>query len=228
MTASLFFDLDGTLTNPRGGIVRCLKFALDALGHPSPSDEQLERYIGPPLRASFALLLDTNDVQLLERAVELYRQRFASEGMFENSVYPGIENALATLRMYDVQLYVTTSKPTVFATQILKHFGLEQYFKQIYGSELDGTRTDKGELVAHVLAEESISASNAVMIGDREHDVKGALANGVTPVGVLWGYGTRQELTAAGAILLAENPESLVKVLKSSSPQQGTPIHSRP
>jgi phosphoglycolate phosphatase len=215
---------------------------LDALGHPSPSDEQLERYIGPPLRASFALLLNTNDVQLIERAVELYRQRFASEGMFENSVYPGIENALATLRMYDVQLYVTTSKPTVFATQILEHFGLERYFKQIYGSELDGTRTDKGELVAHVLAEESISASNAVhvlaeesisasnavMIGDREHDVKGALANGVTPVGVLWGYGTRQELTAAGAILLAENPESLVKVLKSSSPQQGTPIHSRP
>ena len=216
MTASLFFDLDGTLTNPREGIVRCLTYALDALGYPSPLDGQLERYIGTPLRACFASLTNSSDVQLIERAVELYRQRFASEGMFENTVYPGIENALATFRSYNVQLYVTSSKPTVFAVQILEHFGLQRFFEQIYGSELDGTRTDKGELVAHVLAEESISASNAVMIGDREHDVKGALTNAVMPVGVLWGYGSRDELTRAGATLLCERPEALVELLSSN------------
>ncbi len=228
MTASLFFDLDGTLTNPREGIVRCLKYALDALGYPSPSDGRLERYIGTPLRAIFASLINSSDDQLIERAVELYRQRFASEGMFENTVYPGIENALATLRMYDVQLYVTSSKPTVFAAQIVEYFGLRRFFEQIYGSELDGTRTDKGELIAHVLANESISASNAVMIGDREHDVKGALTNAVIPVGVLWGYGSREELTRAGATLLCERPEALVELLSSNPPLQESLIRSLP
>ena len=202
--------------NPREGIVRCLKYALDALVYPSPSDEQLERYIGTPLRTIFVSLLKSKDDQLIEQAVALYRQRFASEGMFENTVYPGIENALATLSMYDVRLYVTSSKPTAFVAQIVEHFGLRRFFEHIYGSELDGTRTDKGELIAHVLAEESISASNAVMIGDREHDIKGALTNAVMPVGVLWGYGSREELTRAGATLLCERPEAMLELLSSN------------
>jgi len=213
---SIFFDLDGTLTDPRDGIIRCLKYALHALEYPSPLDEQLDRYIGPPLQESFASLLNSSDVQLIGRAVALYRQRFASTGMFENAVYPGIESALAALRAHNVQLYVTTSKPMVFAVPILERFGLQRFFHRIYGSELDGTRSDKGHLIAHVLAEESIPASNAVMVGDREHDVTGALTNGVMPLGVLWGYGSRQELTRAGASLLCESPEALVEVLSSN------------
>ncbi len=213
--ASIFFDLDGTLTNPREGIIRCLKYALDALGYPSPLDEQLERYIGPPLQASFASLLNSSDAHLIGRAVALYRQRFASAGMFENTVYPGIENALTALQAHNVPLYVTTSKPTVFAVQILEHFGLKRFFHHIYGSELDGTRSEKGELLAHVLAAESVPVSRAVMVGDREDDIKGALTNGVMPVGALWGYGSRQELTRAGATLLCESPEALVEVLSS-------------
>jgi len=223
-----FFDLDGTLTDPRIGIVRCFQYALQELSCPSPSDGQLEQYIGPPLRESFAIILESTDDELISKAVSLYRKRFSSTGMFENTVYPGIANALAELQSYDVLLYVVTSKPTVFAGQILTHFGLRRFFQYTYGSELDGRRSSKEELIAHVLAEESIQASKAVMVGDREHDVKGALANRVTPVGVLWGYGSHQELAAAGAILLAENPGSLVKVLTSNPPLQGTLIHSRP
>jgi phosphoglycolate phosphatase len=218
----ILFDLDGTLTDPREGIVQSLKYALQALGYPSPSDKQFEGYIGPPLQESFAALLPSSDAEQIGRAVSLYRRRFTAVGMFENAVYPGIENALATLQEQSVSLYVVTSKPTVFAKQILDHFGLSRSFQNTYGSELDGTRSNKEELIAYVLAAESISAGSTVMVGDREHDVRGAITNGVTPLGVLWGYGSRQELTGAGAVLLCERPESLVEVLSSNPPLERT------
>jgi len=228
LTASLFFDLDGTLTDPRIGIVRCFQYALRELGCPSPSDGQLVQYIGPPLRESFALILKSTDDELIGKAVSLYRRRFSSTGMFENTVYPGIPNALAELRSYNVLLYVVTSKPTVFSTQILTHFGLRRFFQNTYGSELDGRRSRKEELIAHVLAEESIQASKAVMVGDREHDIAGALANGVIPVGILWGYGSQQELTGAGTLLLCDSPDSLIELLSSIPPLQGTLTRLRP
>lgn len=140
--------------------------------------------------------------------------------MFENSIYTGIERALTALQTGKTQLYVVTSKPTVFAIKILEYFGMQRFFDGIYGSELDGTLSDKRELIAHVLTDEGIPASNAVMVGDREHDIKGALANGVFPVGVLWGYGTRQELTEAGASLLCETPESLRVSLARLAPAE--------
>ncbi len=215
----VFFDLDGTLTDPREGIVRCLRYALQALGRPSPSDLPLEYYIGPPLQESFASLLASNDTALIRRAVSLYRERFAAVGMFENAVYAGIENALTELQEEDrVLLYVVTAKPTVFAKEILNHFGLSRFFQNTYGSELDGTRSNKEELIAHVLTEESIAANTAIMVGDRKHDVRGAVTNGVTPLGVLWGYGSRQELTEAGACLFCEHPGALVDVLSSHPP----------
>ena len=212
---SVFFDLDGTLCDPREGIVRCLKYALDQLGYPAPEDNYLVRYIGPPLHESFGTLLESSDAQLITRAVELYRRRFASKGIFENAVYGGLENALDALRRKDLRLHVVTSKPSVFATPIIEHIGLRKYFDRIYGSELDGTRANKSALIAHVLAEERATAASAIMVGDREHDVRGALANGVTPVGVLWGYGSREELQRAGASLLCENPGMLVELLSS-------------
>jgi phosphoglycolate phosphatase len=131
--------------------------------------------------------------------------------MFENTVYGGIPHALRKLKTQRYQLHVVTSKPTVFARQIIAHFGLEGFFHNIYGSELDGIRADKRQLIAHVLEQEQIHPPEAVMVGDREHDIKGAIANGVRPVGVLWGYGSREELTQAGASLLCDTPESLAK-----------------
>lgn len=207
---SLLFDLDGTLTDPREGIVRCLQYALEELGRASPPEDQLARYIGPPLYESFPVLLKSTDTKLIERAVGLYRKRFAAQGIFENKLYPGIIYALTALQAKSYSLYLVTSKPTVFSRQIIDHFALQRYFQNVYGSELDGTRADKRELIGHVLAREKIHPIEATMIRDREHDIKGAIANGVHPVGVLLGYGSREELVQAGASALCESPESLV------------------
>lgn len=214
---NVLFDLDGTLTDPREGIVACLKYALLGLGHDCPSDLDLARFIGPPLKESFAVLLHTADRKQINAAVELYRQRFSSKGMLENTVYPGIHSALTTLRGRGALLFVTTSKPRVFAERIVEHFGLKEYFCAVYGSELDGTRSDKGDLIAHVLQAESLSPHSTVMVGDRAHDILGAKAHGVFPIGVLWGYGSSDELIAAGATTLCAKPETLDNMLLSNS-----------
>lgn len=215
MSTAIFFDLDGTLCEPREGIVRCFQYALRELGHTKPPpDDQLLGYIGPPLRDSFATLLNSSDTEFVKRAVELYRERFASKGIFENTLYTGITDVLVALQTDRYQLHVVTSKPTVFARQIIGHFGLERFFHDIYGSELDGTRAGKGELIAHALEQEQIHPPEAVMIGDRKHDIKGALANGVRPIGALRGYGSREELTQAGATVLCETPQSVLAHLR--------------
>ncbi len=159
------------------------------------------------------MLLETADRELIMRAVGYYRERFVSIGMFENSVYPGITELLAALHRQRYRLYIVTSKPTEFAREIVKNFRLEMYFNNIHGSELDGTRAEKNHLIAHVLERERIQPDQAIMIGDRAHDIQGAIANGVRPIGVLWGYGSREELIRAGASLLCETPETLAREL---------------
>jgi phosphoglycolate phosphatase len=211
MTKRLFFDLDGTISDPREGIIRCLQHALQRLGHAAPPERQLLRYIGPPLHESLAALLHSTDAELVKRAVESYRERFVARGMFENSLYAGIPDVLEKLQERHYQLHVVTSKVTTFARQIVDHFGLGDFFYKIHGSELDGTRADKRHLIAHVLEQEQIDPTDAAMVGDRAHDVKGALVNGVIPIGVLWGYGSREELTQAGASVLCDTPESLAR-----------------
>jgi phosphoglycolate phosphatase len=206
---SLFFDLDGTLTDPRGGIVRCIQYALQELACASPPEDRLLRYIGPPLFESFAKLLGPTDSDAVQQAVSSYRKRFAEAGIFENQLYPGIVATVGELQANGFPLYVVTSKPTMFAARFIDLFELSQFFEKVYGSELDGARADKSDLIGHVLAEERIRPADAIMIGDREQDIKGALANGVQAIGALWGYGTRDELARAGATMLCETPRSL-------------------
>lgn len=210
---NVLFDLDGTLMDPKVGIIGCFKYALDALRIASPGDRELERFIGPPLRESFSMLLRTVNGGLVEQAVTLYRERFATVGMFENNLYSGIGDALAQLRDSGANLFVATSKPGVFAERIVQHFGLSQFFRAVYGSELDGSKAAKRDLIAHVLRAESLSPAETLMIGDRAHDVFGAKANGVFSVGVLWGYGSAEELATAGAGVLCEEPEMLVEAV---------------
>jgi phosphoglycolate phosphatase len=204
---ALLWDLDGTLTSPRVGIVRCIQFALEKAGLAPPGEEELLWCIGPPLHHSFAKLAPDHDPMKL---VAFYRERFAEKGLFENEVYPGIPGVLAGLR--DHRHFVATSKPEVYARKIVEHFGLGAHFEQVYGSELSGERTDKGELLRHLLALERLS--EAVMIGDREHDVLGARTAGLPCVGVLWGYGSREELERAGAAAIAEQPAELERLLR--------------
>lgn len=207
---NLLFDLDGTLTDPFRGITGCIAYALDKLGVQSPSTENLHWCIGPPLKISFLKLLSSEDDTLAEKAIAFYRERYRSVGLFENEVYNGIPEALEMLQETGHTLFVATSKPTIFAERIVVHFDLKRYFKCIYGSELDGTRCDKTSLISHILKRESISKSETVMIGDRRHDIIGAKNNGLHGFGVLWGYGTQEELEASGAHTFIGCPQELI------------------
>lgn len=210
---NLLFDLDGTLTDPYPGVARSILYALDKLGRPLPPEDSLGWCIGPPLKTSFTRLLDAKEDGLAEKAVKFYRERFGTIGLYENEVYEGIPQALEILNEEGHILYVATSKPTVYAKRIVGHFGLGQYFRTVYGSELDGTRSDKTSLIAHILLNESIDVFETIMIGDRKHDMIGAKGNGVDGVGVLWGYGTRNELETSGAKTCVKHPGYLISAV---------------
>jgi phosphoglycolate phosphatase len=206
---ALLFDLDGTLTDPKPGIVGSLRFALNQLGVSCPGDDVLATFIGPPLRGTFAMLLDTSEASRIEEAMGLYRQRFAATGLYENQVYAGIPAMLEQAQQAAAAMYVATSKPAVYAERIVQHFGLDHHFRRVYGAELDGRREDKADLLAYVLASEGVNAEAAVMIGDRAADVRAARANGVRSIGVLWGYGSADELLDAGVDILCKTPSEL-------------------
>ena len=206
----LFFDLDGTLTDPRDGIVRCIVHTMTVLKKPIPADQALERFIGPPLARTFETLLGTTDEAVVRSAIDTYRERFGSIGIFENRVYPEIPSALAALGDRGRTLCLVTSKPTVFARRILDQFDLSRFFARIYGPELDDTRCTKASLVARALATERVAPAAAVMIGDRGDDVEAARANGVRSIGVTWGYGSREELDAAGADQVVSTMQELL------------------
>lgn len=211
---AIFFDLDGTLTDPKPGITGSIQYALRKLDRPVPSQDELTWCIGPPLRASFAVLLGGEE--LADRAVELYRERFGDVGLFENAVYPDIEHMLAELRQAPRRMFVATSKPHVFATRIVAHFGLSGYFDHVFGSELDGTRVNKADLLAYALEQTGVDPAQALMIGDRSHDVIGAKKNGIRAVGVTYGYGTAAELIEAGASHLCASPRAVFDHIHSS------------
>jgi phosphoglycolate phosphatase len=207
MTA-IYFDLDGTLTDPKAGITRSIQYALEKLGRIAPSEDELTWCIGPPLRASLKKLLGTDD--LAEQALLLYRERFADIGIFENTIYPGIEDALTVLAGSGRRLFVATSKPGVYAERIIDHFKLRAYFERVFGSELDGKHSDKTDLLGYALRTTAVDPSRAIMIGDRSHDMIGARNNGMTAVGVLYGYGSEAELLAAGAHHVCATPRGLL------------------
>ncbi len=223
----VLFDLDGTLTDPVDGITKSIQYALERLDVPSPPSSQLAQYVGPPLRLTFATLLGTSNVTapIVHQAMQLYRERFASVGLFENKVYAGVPDMLAALRAASMRLYVATSKPRVFAERILQHFALDAHFAGVYGSELDGRHDDKGELLQFLLQTEGVSPSAAVMVGDRLHDVRAAQQNAVVAVGVTYGYGTEHELRHAGAAYVCATPQAVTTCLRTLilSPARVTP-----
>ena len=215
-TRHVFFDLDGTLTDPAPGIVACFQHLLRKLGTGAAvSDASLRRFIGPPLRAAIAELLGTSDRERIEHGVAIYRERFATEGLYENSVYPGVPAMLQQLCEDGFQLWIVTSKAGVYATEIARHFGLGRYFQGVHGAELTGERSVKAELIAHLLEQESIAPRASVMIGDRRHDIDGANAHGLPALGVLWGYGSREDLQAAGAHALIDAVSMLPAAIRA-------------
>jgi phosphoglycolate phosphatase len=209
--ATLLFDLDGTLTDNSTGIARSIGYALQRLDVEIPSDEHLRRCVGPPLRESFAWLLDTDDRAAIEQAIVHYRERFADIGWRENVVYPGIPEVLEALADNPGRVFLCTAKPEIFARRIVQLFGLSLHLHGIYGADLAGAFDDKVKLFAHIAQREGFAPEDGIMIGDRSHDLRAARMNGARAVGVLWGFGSREELAGADAIVAtpAELPATL-------------------
>jgi len=206
------FDLDGTLTDPKIGITNSVAYALNHFGIKSDPDE-LIKFIGPPIRDSFRIFYGMNETDI-ETAVEKYREYFPEKGIYENTLYPGTNNMLEKLSKQS-DLVIATSKPTVYAKIVADHFGFTKYFKDIAGSELDGRRSKKSEIITYI-KEEIIqnSSKSIIMIGDRQHDIIGAKETGIKSIGVTWGYGSREELTNNGADYIVDNLEELLSLLE--------------
>lgn len=207
--SAIFFDLDGTLTDPKEGITGCVQFALENMGEIVPTKDELTWCIGPPLVENFTRLVGA---ERAGEAVGWYRQRFSTVGLFENRVYEGIPDVLTDLAGR-VPLYVASSKPLVFVDQILEHFGLDGFFAQTFGSGLDGSLADKSELLGHALSQTGADAGSALMIGDRRHDAVGARNNDTDFIGALYGYGDIDEFRACGFNRWVSSPRDLLELI---------------
>ena len=207
------FDLDGTIIDPKEGITKSLKYALDHFGIQIASLDELEKFIGPPLRDVFSKHFNFSPDET-ERAVEKYREYFSETGIYKNTVYPGIIQLLKQLKHNKAVLAIATSKPTVFAEKIAGHFGFSNYFDIIAGSELDGTRSRKSEVINYVLnVLDPKRTKSSVMIGDRKYDIIGAKEAGIDSIGITWGYGPPEELSDAHATRMAGSPVELGHIL---------------
>ena len=218
---TLLLDLDGTLTDPKIGITTCILYGLAQVGHPIDEHTDLDWCIGPPLKASLEQLLPDNARHLAQAALDAYRERFGSIGLFENHVYPHVTETLTTLKQSGFSLILATAKPTVYAKRILEHFNIASCFTAIHGSELDGTRTDKTELLAFILEQHQLQAHECIMVGDRHYDVMAARNNGMKVVGVTYGYGNEAERQQAPADVLidcfGQLPQAVAQLLAKNT-----------
>ena len=209
----VLFDLDGTLSDPKIGITKSVQHALQKAGVMVNDLDELEPFIGPPLQVSFQEIYGFNDTQIT-RAIRDYRERFTERGMFENKLYEDIPALLAQLKQQGYILTIATSKPTVFAEQIIKYFQLESYFDLVVGSHLDGSRSAKGEIIAEVLQQlDSYPKDQFIMIGDRKYDLIGARENQIDAIGVTYGFGLLEELKNEEPTYIVDHVNDLLKYL---------------
>ena len=213
---NILFDLDGTLTDPKEGIVNSILYALQKLGIHENFINELDSFIGPPLRESFLKRYDLTDEQA-DNAMLYYREYFSVKGIYENRIYPGVKELLKSLCNQNYRLFVATSKPTVFAVEVLRHFKIDSYFDEIIGSNLDNSRTDKTEIISHILSAYGLQASDSVMIGDRKHDIIGAKNNLVKTIGVTYGYGSLDELLAFQPDFMVNNCKEIEDLFLNKS-----------
>lgn len=215
---TILFDLDGTLTDSGEGIMNAVRYTLERYGR-TATEAQLRSFIGPPLQTQFQQFLNVSEEEG-KRAVSIYREYYTDRGIFENKLYPGVIELLEQLKYAGFRICMATSKPEKFAVQIAEHFSFASYFDRIGGALMNGNRTKKCEVIEYVLGEEGISKESrsrdgVLMIGDREHDILGARQTGIHSMGVLYGYGSREELEDAGAERIAETPEQIWEILQT-------------
>ena len=207
---AIFFDLDGTLTDSGEGIMNCAELALRHFGLPIPSREEMRVFVGPPLDQTFIKF--GVPAQKAQEAIRVYRTRYVPIGKFENHPYPGIREALETLKAQGHRLFVATSKPEEMSIEILQKFELAQYFERICGATLDGSRSHKADVIAYLLQQVD-DVSQAIMVGDTSFDVVGAAAHGIPTIGVAWGYGEVADMEKAGAAAIVHTMDELVDAL---------------
>lgn len=208
----IFFDLDGTLTDSKDGIINSIKYALDCLGEPLPDEKTLQKFLGPPLVDSFQKFCGLSR-ERAELALVKYRERFSDIGIFENKVYDGIYDLLQTLVNGGRVPVLATSKPRVYAERIMTKFRLRPFFRLLCGSELDGTRNAKSEVIEYAIEKSGCPREKIIMVGDRENDILGAKKCGIASCGVRYGYALEGELEAAGADYIANNTDELLTIL---------------
>lgn len=207
----ILFDLDGTLTDPAEGITNSVAYSLSKYGIEVSDKKELYKFIGPPLKDSYIEYYGFSESDAV-KAIEYYREYFKPKGMFENEVYEGVPELLEELKRSGKKIILATSKPEVFSTEILKHFDLYKYFDFVSGATLDGTRSKKADIIAYAISEMGITEKEkCLMVGDRAQDINGAIANGIDSLGVLFGYGDREELESAGATYIAESVKDIIK-----------------
>lgn len=212
---TILFDLDGTLTDPKVGITKSVQYALAKFGIHETDLDKLVPFIGPPLVESFQEVYGLSQTEAAD-GVRYYREYFTQAGMFENAVYPGIREMLVLLCEEGKRLVIATSKPTVYSEQIVEHFGLAEFFQGIVGSNLDGSRIHKGEVIAYALSLlGNVPRQELIMVGDRKHDIIGARENGLEVIAVQYGYGSREELQAANPTYLAATVSELTDLLRN-------------
>ncbi len=207
---AIFFDLDGTLTDSGEGIINCATLALEHFGLPVPSREEMGVFVGPPLDKTFIQFGVPADKT--QEAIDVFRSRYVVVGKFENAPYPGIHDLLAALKAQGHRLFVATSKPEVTALEVLAKFELTEYFEQIVGATLDGTRSHKADVLAYLLNQID-APEHALMVGDTEYDVLGAAVHNIPTIGVAWGYGKVAAMEQAGAIGIAYTMEELFSLI---------------
>lgn len=208
----ILFDLDGTLTDPGEGITNSVAYALNKYGIVNTDRTELYPFIGPPLYASFMKYYGFTEEEAV-KAVDYYREYYKDKGIFENRLYDGIDDVLKRLTEAGKVLLVATSKPEVFAKRILSYFGIDKYFAVIAGATMDGSLIEKSDIISYAFKNSGFSKENALMVGDRSFDILGAKEQGVTSAGVLWGYGSLEELKSAGADMIFERVEDIEKIL---------------
>jgi phosphoglycolate phosphatase len=209
----LFFDLDGTIKDSSTGIINSVKYAVEKLNLTMPSDEELLSFIGPPLLESFQVVFGLSEEEA-QTAITVYREYFSAKGLYENEVYPGIDQLFKDLTSRDKKIFLATSKPEVFAIQILEHFDLAKYFSGMYGASMDSSRSSKVDVLKYAIAESGITdKSKAIMIGDRLHDMVGGTQNGIATLGVTYGFGDEEELNKSRAMYITHSASEILKYI---------------
>lgn len=209
---NILFDLDGTLTEPKEGILNSVRFALDKLGIKENEVGDLMKFIGPPLHASFRDFCGLSG-EAVEDGVRYFREYYAEKGINENEIFPGVAELLEELQKTGANSFIATSKPTVFAEKVLEQFGIDKYFQCVLGSNLNGTESGKPEIISHIIEKFKLEKESTIMIGDRFYDIIGAKENGIDSIGVTFGYGSGSELKEAKATHICKSVKEIGSLL---------------